>query len=102
MAEIPRLSKCQIFYTKQIFGKKSFTKESARFLALPNLWWSCNSEKIQQKFPDLKVIASGGVTVMDDLLRLKDMGVYGTILGKAFYEGNISLKDLEKYNSNAY
>jgi len=59
-------------------------------------------EKIQQKFPDLKVIASGGVTVMDDLLRLKDMGVYGTILGKAFYEGNISLKDLEKYNSNAY
>jgi phosphoribosylformimino-5-aminoimidazole carboxamide ribotide isomerase len=59
-------------------------------------------EKIQQKFPDLKLIASGGVTVMDDLLRLKDMGVYGTILGKAFYEGNISLKDLEKYNSNAY
>ena len=59
-------------------------------------------EKIQQKFPDLKVIASGGVTVMDDLLQLKDMGLYGAILGKAFYEGNISLKDLEKYNSNAY
>lgn len=57
-------------------------------------------EKIQQKFPDLKVIASGGVTVMDDLLKLRDMGVYGTILGKAFYEGNISLKDLENFHAN--
>jgi len=57
-------------------------------------------EKIQQKFPDLKVIASGGVTVMDDLFKLRDMGVYGTILGKAFYEGNITLKDLEQFNAN--
>jgi phosphoribosylformimino-5-aminoimidazole carboxamide ribotide isomerase len=37
---------------------------------------------------------------MDDLLKLRDMGVYGTILGKAFYEGNISLKDLENFHAN--
>lgn len=45
----------------------------------------------------LHLIASGGVTHMDDLYRLKDIGCEGAIIGKAFYEGNISLKDLERF-----
>jgi len=40
------------------------------------------------------LIASGGVTTMDDLYRLKQMGCAGAIIGKAIYEGNITLTQL--------
>jgi phosphoribosylformimino-5-aminoimidazole carboxamide ribotide isomerase len=52
-------------------------------------------KEILQK-TDVNLIASGGVSSMDDLLQLKDMGCEGAILGKAIYEGNISLKELQK------
>lgn len=54
-------------------------------------------QKIQTEFPNLKLIASGGVSSMEDLRRLEDMGVYGTIVGKAYYEGRISLKELASF-----
>ena len=52
--------------------------------------------EIQDQFPNLNLIASGGVTHLDDILNLDKMNVFGVIVGKAFYEGNISLKDFEK------
>ena len=39
------------------------------------------------------VIASGGVKDLSDLERLKERGVYGAILGKAYYENKIDLKE---------
>jgi len=42
----------------------------------------------------IKLIASGGVSNIDDLITLKEIGCEGTILGKAIYEGNITLKEL--------
>ena len=45
---------------------------------------------------NVKLIASGGVSNMNDLIQLKTMGCEGAILGKAIYEGNISLKELQK------
>jgi len=42
----------------------------------------------------INLIASGGVSNIDDLVSLKEIGCEGAILGKAIYEGNISLKDL--------
>lgn len=39
------------------------------------------------------IIASGGVSSLDDLLALKETGVEGAIVGKALYTGNISLRD---------
>lgn len=39
------------------------------------------------KMTRLPVIASGGVTGIDDVKRLKDMGAWAVILGKAVYEG---------------
>jgi phosphoribosylformimino-5-aminoimidazole carboxamide ribotide isomerase len=54
-------------------------------------------EKMQAKFSDLKIIASGGVSEMKDLEKLNDQGVFGVIVGKAIYEGKISLKELEKF-----
>lgn len=52
---------------------------------------------IIKDFPNIKLIASGGVTTIEDLYLLKEMGLYGAIIGKAFYEGRISLKDLQKF-----
>lgn len=44
----------------------------------------------------VNLIASGGVTTLQDLENLKKIGCEGAIIGKAIYEGNISLKQLEK------
>lgn len=48
--------------------------------------------ELSQKFP-IDIIASGGVTDMNDITRLAGMGIYGAILGKAFYTGAINLKE---------
>lgn len=42
----------------------------------------------------LEVIASGGVTTLDDLKILRALGVYGTIVGKALYEGKLKLEEI--------
>lgn len=44
---------------------------------------------------DTRLIASGGVSCFDDLLSLQEMGCDGAIIGKAFYEGKISLNELK-------
>tara|TARA_R110000787_G_scaffold41071_13_gene101619 strand:+ start:14111 stop:14824 length:714 start_codon:yes stop_codon:yes gene_type:complete len=43
---------------------------------------------------NIKLIASGGVSCIDDLVLLKEIGCEGAIIGKAFYEGKITLKQL--------
>ena len=45
----------------------------------------------------LNLIASGGISTFDELPKLADLGCEGTIIGKAIYEGKISLKQLEHY-----
>ncbi|MBI1770058.1 MAG: 1-(5-phosphoribosyl)-5-[(5-phosphoribosylamino)methylideneamino] imidazole-4-carboxamide isomerase [Bacteroidetes bacterium] len=54
-------------------------------------------QEILNKFPDLKVLASGGVRGVDDIKRLNDMGIFAVIFGKAYYEGILNLKDLEQF-----
>lgn len=51
---------------------------------------------ILARFPDLYLIASGGVSKMADIEALQEAGVPAVIFGKAIYEGRIALKDLEK------
>jgi len=41
----------------------------------------------------LNIVASGGVSSMDDVVALREMNLYGAIIGKAYYTGAISLKD---------
>jgi phosphoribosylformimino-5-aminoimidazole carboxamide ribotide isomerase len=53
-------------------------------------------QNITGKFPDLHFIASGGVSGMDDVYQLEDIGCKGVIIGKAIYEGRITLKELSK------
>ena len=51
------------------------------------------------KLPEIEIIASGGIASMDDILKLDEMGVSGVIIGKAIYEGKISLKEIEWFKS---
>lgn len=51
-------------------------------------------KKLIQNFPDMNIIASGGVSSMDDIRKLKGAGVHAVIVGKAIYEGRISLDEL--------
>jgi phosphoribosylformimino-5-aminoimidazole carboxamide ribotide isomerase len=53
-------------------------------------------KKIMQKFPTLKLIASGGVAQISDLQDLKTLGCSGAIIGKAYYEGRISKVEIQK------
>ena len=50
-------------------------------------------EKLSKE-TSLDIIASGGVTSMDDVKKLKNMNIYGTIIGKALYENKIDLKEV--------
>jgi len=52
---------------------------------------------IKQKLPHLFLIASGGVTQIDEIESLDQIGVNGVIIGKALYEGLIELRQLEDY-----
>ena len=54
-------------------------------------------DEILKSTPDLKLIASGGISTFDELPKLAAMGCEGTIIGKAIYENRISLKQLENY-----
>ena len=56
-------------------------------------------KNIISKFPSLHFIASGGVSSMGDLIELKKIGCSATIVGKAIYEGRISMDDLKKFNN---
>jgi phosphoribosylformimino-5-aminoimidazole carboxamide ribotide isomerase len=54
-------------------------------------------QDILNRFPDVKLIASGGVSNVQDLEILDEMDVYGAIVGKAIYEKRIELSDLKKF-----
>ena len=52
-------------------------------------------KSICMKMPSINLIASGGVSSIDDLIKLKEQGLEGAIVGKALYEGRIPLMDLK-------
>lgn len=52
---------------------------------------------LQQEFPSLKWIASGGVSSLHDLEELRRENLFGTVVGKAYYEEKISLEQLSGF-----
>lgn len=54
-------------------------------------------QEMLEQFKDIKLIASGGITQMEEVYKLEDLGCEAAIIGKAIYEGRIPLKDLEKF-----
>lgn len=53
-------------------------------------------KKIKEQFKDLKLIASGGVGSMNDVITLAENNLEGVIIGKAIYEGKIELDELKR------
>ncbi len=49
---------------------------------------------------NVKLIASGGVSSIDDLVKIKRMGCEGAIIGKAIYEGSIKLNELHRFSQS--
>jgi len=54
-------------------------------------------KKIMNRFPDIKLIASGGVKDLNEIKMLNDLNLYGVVVGKAIYEDKIDLKELAKF-----
>jgi phosphoribosylformimino-5-aminoimidazole carboxamide ribotide isomerase len=54
-------------------------------------------KEIIQQYPKIHLIASGGVASVKDLEELEKIGVYGVIVGKAYYEGRITLEELSAF-----
>jgi phosphoribosylformimino-5-aminoimidazole carboxamide ribotide isomerase len=54
-------------------------------------------KEILDSCKNAKLIASGGISTFDELPKLAELGCEGTIIGKAIYEGRITLKQLEKF-----
>jgi len=52
-------------------------------------------KNLQDKCPDLNIIASGGISGLGDVEKLEEMNIYGVIIGKAIYEGRIKLEELK-------
>lgn len=57
-------------------------------------------KEILTEVKSIKLIASGGISTFDELPKLAELGCEGTIIGKAIYEGRISLKQLEQFILN--
>ena len=53
-------------------------------------------DEIMEQFPSIKLIASGGVSSIDEIKKLEDIGVDGVIIGKANYEGLIDIDELRQ------
>lgn len=54
-------------------------------------------QKLITTYPDVHFIASGGITTLAEIEVLRDAQCYGAIIGKAIYEGRITLKDLTPF-----
>ena len=54
-------------------------------------------EKIIGENPNIKLIASGGITSASDLEKVKSIGCEGAIIGKALYENRIKFNDLKPF-----
>ena len=52
--------------------------------------------RLQEKYPEQDIIVSGGISKMDDIRRLDEMNLRHVIVGKAIYEGRITLEELKR------
>ena len=57
--------------------------------------------RLQAEFPDVSFTVSGGISGMDDIRALDAAGLRKVIVGKALYEGRISLEDIRLWSRNA-
>ncbi len=56
--------------------------------------------ELKEKYPTVDTTLSGGISSMDDIRKAAELGLHSVIIGKAIYEGRITLKDLELWLRN--
>lgn len=54
-------------------------------------------KEIMKAFPNMHLIASGGVSCLQDLIDLNEAGIPAVVFGKALYEGRITMNDLKRF-----
>ncbi len=74
----------------ETFLVTSITKDGT--LSGPDL----NTLREACQYPDVEVIAAGGIGGLNDLMALKRLGIKGAVIGKALYEGRFTLKEAIK------
>ncbi|MCG8308681.1 MAG: 1-(5-phosphoribosyl)-5-[(5-phosphoribosylamino)methylideneamino] imidazole-4-carboxamide isomerase [Cytophagales bacterium] len=55
-------------------------------------------KNLVSEFPNMSIAASGGVRSIEDIKKLRDMGLYGVIVGRALYEGKIKVEELREFS----
>lgn len=93
-------STCDLFPFLEGYIKKGITKVICTDISCDGMLQGPSVglyKDILTRFPDLHLIASGGVSCADDIRILEETGVPGVIFGKALYEGRISFKELESF-----
>lgn len=55
---------------------------------------------LQQQYPDINFIASGGVASVEDFRQLSKADLYGVVVGRAYYEQQLSLEEMMQYHEN--
>ena len=55
-------------------------------------------KNLQDQCPDIQIIASGGVSNLGDIEKLAEMNLFGVIVGKAIYEGKVTLAELQRWS----
>lgn len=56
--------------------------------------------ELKEKYPTVDTTLSGGISSMDDIRKAAELGLHSVIIGKAIYEGRITLKDLDLWLRN--
>lgn len=93
-------SACELFPFLQDYVEKGVRKVICTDIGCDGMLQGPSTalyKEILRRHPDLCLIASGGVSCMEDILTLEAAGVPAVIFGKALYEGRITLKELESF-----
>lgn len=93
-------SECDLFAFVSAYQQKGITQVITTDIARDGMLQGPSVDlyaEMLQQLPGIYLIASGGVSSIDDIQSLDEVGVQGVIFGKAIYEGRISLRDLRPF-----
>ena len=93
-------SECDLFAFVSAYQQKGITQVITTDIARDGMLQGPSVDlyaEMLQQLPGIYLIASGGVSSIDDIQSLDEAGVQGVIFGKAIYEGRISLRDLRPF-----
>lgn len=93
-------SDCEVFSFLEDYWEKGITKVICTDIGCDGMLQGPSLslyKEIKERLPKLYLIASGGVSSVEDIRRLEKAGVPAVIFGKALYEGRIALSDLKEF-----